>query len=576
MSKEIVCGAARWWLPALVWLVVWLAAPAAARTVLELDTARQPVAMGDWGDAWIDASGARTADQVAGDASIVWKETQPHGIYPTDSGNALWVRFSIPPAPDTERWYLEVPYPAVNRVTVYARDNLGMWLPQSAGDTIAVASWPVPHRYPLMPVRVSAEEPQAYLLRIENPHSFGAPFSFVSESYVSHHEQRVSLILGIYFGLAGLAVTLALLSAVSLRDNTYAYYAVAVALMGLTQASQTGVAGLQLWPRWPLWNDAAATVLPMLTVAAILAFFSSAVALASRSKALHNSLMALVAVAVAASLALLWLPLSQRHVLGTGYILVAVTMGFISLTWAARRGDRYAFWLILAMLPAGIAALFPMARIWGLMPINFLSQHAMQIGIAIELPLLLVILMLRSQHRREHNRRMQGLDRNDPATGLVNGYVFAERLERLIARSQRLKHQGAVLVIDIVNIEQLRKDFDRRSADEMPLRVAGRLLTAAREIDSVARLSELRFGMLVEGPLSEAEAAAAGPRVVARCLMPFKKKPPDWVPQVRVAQAVVPRGDLSAAVVIAQLEATLDAAPAETRRAVFNLRPAAA
>ena len=57
-------------------------------------------------------------------------------------------------------------------------------------------------------------------------------------------------------------------------------------------------------------------------------------------------------------------------------------------------------------------------------------MHGMQMGIAIELPMLLVILMVRSQQRRENNRRIQGLERIDPATGLINAHVFMERLRR--------------------------------------------------------------------------------------------------------------------------------------------------
>ncbi|HSV44680.1 MAG TPA: GGDEF domain-containing protein, partial [Ramlibacter sp.] len=184
-----------------------------------------------------------------------------------------------------------------------------------------------------------------------------------------------------------------------------------------------------------------------------------------------------------------------------------------------------------------------------------------------------VILMLRSQQRREHNRRIHGLDRMDPATGLINNHVFQERLVRLMGRAQRLRSQSAVLLVDIVNIEQLRRDFDRRAAEELPLRVAGRLLSAAREIDSVARLSEHRFGILVEGPLSAEEAAAAGPRVVARCLMPFKNKPLDWVAQVRVAQTLVPSdANTDPARVLERLERLLANVPADSKRAVFTLK----
>ena len=38
------------------------------------------------------------------------------------------------------------------RVTLYTPDSTGQWVGQSAGDTLPVADWPVPHRYPLLPV----------------------------------------------------------------------------------------------------------------------------------------------------------------------------------------------------------------------------------------------------------------------------------------------------------------------------------------------------------------------------------------------------------------------------------------
>ncbi len=437
---------------------------------------------------------------------------------------------------------------------------------------MAVALWPVPHRHPLLPGVVSAEEPRKYLLKVQNPHSFGAPLSFVSESHLSRSEQRTSLILGLYFGLAGLAVVLATLSALSLRDRAYAHYALAVALMALTQASMTGIAGLHLWPHAPWWNDLSSLVLPVLTVGALIWFLTAVVSLAERSIALHRllSLVALGSVATAVAIALV--EPSLRFRLMVPYVVAACTLALAVAVWAWRRGDRYALWLMAGLLPVAVGSAFPLARTWGLIPVSFWTTHAMQIGIALELPLLLVILMLRSQQRREHNRRIHGLDRMDPATGLINFHVFHERLLRLLARSARLRYQSAVLVVDIVNIEQMRRDFDRRAAEELPLRVAGRLLSAARDIDSVARLSEHRFGMLIEGPLTTEEAAAAGPRVVARCLMPFKGKPIEWVAQVRVAQTLIPsEHNPDANRTLERLEFLLANIPAESKRAVFNL-----
>ncbi|MES2938844.1 MAG: 7TM diverse intracellular signaling domain-containing protein [Pseudomonadota bacterium] len=567
-------GGARWRTSVaplfLLLLLLWVV-PGLARTVPELDAARQPVALLDWGDAWIDPSGQAAPDRVATDPAIAWTPTRQDAVYPLSAGKALWIRFTLPAAPDAERWYLEIPQPAVNRVTLYTPDGLDRWAGQTAGDRLPVAAWPVPHRYPLLPLAVSAEEPRAYLLRVENANTFGAPLSFVSESYVNQHEQRTSLVLGIYFGLAGLAAAMSVLSALSLRDEAYGLYGLSVALTALSQACLTGIAGLHLWPRSAVWNDVAVLVVPVLAMGALLWFFSATVSLAQRSRRLHRLLLALQLLALPVALGVAFIGPTPRFALMAAYAVLAGAAGMFTLLWAARRGDRWAWWLLAAAIPVGLGAAFPLARAAGIVAVNFWTTHGLLIGLAVQLPLILMILMLRTQHRRENYRRIHGLDRIDPSTGLINAKVFAERLLRLLARSQRLRLRSAVLLIDIVNLESIRRAYDQRSAQELPLRVAGRLLGAAREIDSVARLSEQRFGMLLEGPLTAEEVAAAAPRVVAQCLMPYRKKPMDWVAQVRVVQALVPMDGTDVHELLGRMDALLASVPPDDRRAVFAL-----
>ncbi|MBC7547643.1 MAG: diguanylate cyclase, partial [Polaromonas sp.] len=558
------------WVCALL-LVCAATARAQQRAVLDLDTRHQPVLLQDWGDYWIDITGGLTPDEVAQTANIPWRRTATDAIYPLKTGQVMWVRFSVPPAPDTERWYLEVLLPTIDRASLYTLDGLGRWHEQRAGDQIAVADWPVPHRHPLLPIELSAEVPTHYLLRLENNHTISAPLRFISEAKLSTSEQQVSLILGIFFGLTGLAAVVSALGALSLRDAAYGWFSVAVVLLGLTQAALTGIGGVHLWSHSPWWNDASPAVLPVLTISASLMFLSSAVALSERSRRLHWLVVALSGFGLAAAVLLAVVPASSRDGIFVTSMLLLPLCGMGSLFWAWRRGDRFAPWLLLAYLSVLAAAGWTLMRHLGFVPTSLLTQYGMQLGVAIHLPIVMVVLMLRSQHRRENTRRIQGLDRIDPTTGLINGHVFAERLMRMIARSARLRHQSAVLLIDLVNSSQIQRDFGRKAAEDLPLRVAERLLSTAREIDSAARLSELRFGMLVEGPFSAEDAATLGPRIVARCLMPYKGLHVDCVAQVRVAYAVVPHSGDNAHGVLTQLKERLMLEPTNSRRAVFSL-----
>jgi GGDEF domain-containing protein len=568
LRKFALAGAA-----ALLLLVSMASSNAWSRSVLDLVLQQEPVALKDWGDYWIDGSGKLTATQITADTGIHWKPTQAAMIYPVTSGQALWVRFSVPPAPDTERWYLEVPYPAINRVTLFSLDTLGHWDEQaSAGDMVAVSKWPVPNLHPFLPIAVSAEVPQHYLLRLESDHSFGVPFQFLSESELNSAGQQVSLVLGIFFGLMGLTAVISAISALSLRDPAFGFYTVAVMLTGLTEAAATGIAGLHLWPNSPVWNDASRVVLPVLQLIANLMFISAVVSLPERSARLYRLVIGVAVLGLVTAVAVTQVSLEWRIQVLLSYIFLPQLLGFAVLAWAWRLGDRFAPWLMLGFAPVVLTEALTVASSVGGVPGSFFFTHAPQFGVAIELPIVLVILMLRSQQQRENRRRILGLDRVDPSTGLINGHVFAQRLVRMIARSGRFKQQSAVIVIDIVNTDQIERDYGHKTAEELPLRVAERLLSTARDIDSAARLSERRFGMLVEGPFDAEGAGALGPRIVARCMMPYKGLHIDCVAQVRVAYALVPHQSAGAQSLLTRLEERLaTAAAVGDKRAVFML-----
>ncbi len=556
----------------LVGLVLVLTLPdAAAGTVQGLNSRAQPVDLQDSGDYWIDTSGQFTPEQVASSSEIAWKPTRTDAVYPVRSGDSVWVRFSAMPPSGSGAWFVQIANPSIDRISLYTPGGAGNWQEGRAGDLVAVSQWPAPHRFPLLPIAGTAQGPTQYLLRLENGYPFSAALQLVSESHLNYSTQRLSLILGMFFGLIGLTAVVCALGAALLRDTAYGLYALSVTLTGLALASVTGIGGLHLWPDWPWWNDLSTTILPMLTVSASLLCISHAVSLPERSRGLHWLMVgqAALGVVVAATLALL--PAASRMTLFLPALLLLVLGGTAGLAGAWRRGDRIALWLILAYLPISAAGGWSLARDAEWVSPGFFTDYGMLLGVALNLPMVMLVLMLRSQRRRATMRRVHAMERIDPATGLINAQVFAERLSGMIARSGRMRQQGIVLLIDLVNSEQVQRDFGRKVADGLPLHMAKQLMSVARDIDSVARLSTWRFGMLVEGPLSAADAAALGPRIVARCLMYREAMSGHCTAQAHVAYTIVPYKGLNAHELMAQLGRRLADTPADSKRAVFIL-----
>ena len=558
------------WFVSLFFALV--SATSLAAPMVDLNPARQPVALGDAGEYWIDTQALLEPAQVISSPDIVWKPAPERGIYPLKPRQALWIKFTVPASRDSDHWLLEIPYAALDRVELYTLQASGQMTLEKAGDLLAVNRWLTPHRHALMAVSFNPQQATQHLMRLDNAQGFSAPIRFVNARFALRSEQKMSLFLGFYFGMAVLGCGIGLLGLVWLRDRAYLYYAVCSATLGLTLAAITGAAALHLWPNSPGWADRSLAIMGTWTLLSVLLLSATVVSLAERSRLLNRLVWVVAGVGVVLSVLMGVTDSALRLKLFVPFvIIVPVVMVGINL-WAWRHGDRYGGWLLLTAIPFAIAWAIATARYLGWIPLSFITEQSGLASMAFQLPALLTVLVLRSQQSRENKRRILGLDRIDPATGLINEHVFGERLIRMVARSERLKHQSAVMLIDIINTEQTQRDFGRKIADELPLRVASRMLSTVREIDSAARLSERRFGMLVEGPFSAEDAATLGPRIVARCLMPYKGLHDECVAQVRVAYALVPYQGSGEQSLLSRLEARLaQAAASEDKRAVFML-----
>jgi GGDEF domain-containing protein len=560
----------------LRWFWVWglwalLCLPTQARPLPALDAAHQPVLLDDRGEYVLGPSLQRTVQETAQLPEASWSPTLVHGIYPLKAGQALWIRFAAPPTPGKDRWYLEIPYPALDRASLFTQDAAGQWQEQAAGDLVANRDWPRPHRYPVLALSVNTDTPTRYLLRIENAQGFSAHLRFVNDTYLLASEQAISMTLGVYMGMALLACLAGLAGALVLRDPVYLYFGATSLFMGLTQIAWTGVGALQFWPNQPYWADRAPTVLICLTFVSMLLLDATVVSVFQRARWGRAGVGLLAAIGGILALLLLLTPSSLRFALVLPY-LVAVPLVIAGINvWTWRRGERFALWMTLAGLPFAVALALAVMRYVEWIPASVLTEYGILMSLGLVKPAIFSVLLVRSQTRRENQLRIRGLDQQDAETGLVNAPTFNERMARMIARTRRLRMQGAVMVIDVMNAEQLHRDFGRSSSQDLPVLVAGRLLETLREIDTVARLDSLRFGVLIEGPLTPQNAAILAPRIIARCLMPYRHKHPEWVVKLRLAYALVPADGEDAIVLLNDLQNLLSA-PDDGKRTILTPR----
>jgi diguanylate cyclase (GGDEF)-like protein/PAS domain S-box-containing protein len=110
---------------------------------------------------------------------------------------------------------------------------------------------------------------------------------------------------------------------------------------------------------------------------------------------------------------------------------------------------------------------------------------------------------------------------HDDLTGLPNRTLFRDRVDRDLAFAKRADQPRAVLVLDLDKFAALNETLGREKCDALLQAIAGRLVGAMRDPDTVGRLGGDSFGILPGGPTDLETAAAIAWKVGQVFAQPF-------------------------------------------------------
>jgi PAS domain S-box-containing protein len=303
--------------------------------------------------------------------------------------SAIWLRVTLQTdtgsPPD---WLLEVAYPPLDRVELWAPDGASGYRAEVGGDLLAFADRKVPHRNHVLPLRLAPGVATTVYLRLQSQGTVSAPARLWRPPALWQHDQAAYAVLSLYFGLLLGLLLYNLLLFVSVRDPAYLIYVAFVAAMGVGQASLTGLGGQFLWPQWTWWNGVSPPA--GLACAAVfgLLFARSFLSSAARMPRLDRLLLVQLAGWLVALVTGLALPYTVSSwiitVLAPLSVATMVVIGVISV----RRGFAGArsFFTAWALLLLGVATLS--LHNTGVVPSHPLTSNALLIGSALEMVLL--------------------------------------------------------------------------------------------------------------------------------------------------------------------------------------------
>lgn len=489
---------------------------------------------------WIDPTGQATLETVTALPASTLRPLEQHRSFQLGPG-ALWLRFDLPATtPGGPRFLLLDGSAFIDHASLYQMGPDGGWQAQHAGDHVPVAQWTIPDRSPVFALEPSAT-PRSVWLRLDNhPAPLSARAYLVTADELQHIRSWTFLLVGGYLGFGLLVLFLGWVHARLYRDRAFVAYVIYVACMLGFQAAFTGIGGLFFWPQWAWWNSAAPAVFMLWLTGSGIWFVREVCAIPRHHRGLDRFVLGWSAFGLLYPAAYLALQNATTFALLNLYGLLSVLLSIGLCLWAWRKGERYAGWMALGFLPVHLGYPFPALRAAGLLPDSWAAQYAVLIGSAIEIPLLLFILHQRAKHFSENRARLRAMDGTDPLTGLTVTTVLNLRLRDAIRRARRYRHHCALLVVELSNHADLRLRMGRETADRALVVAAARLSRVVRDVDTVCRVTDTRFAVLIEGPCRPEQLRLLAQHIVAKGLEPGSLLPDDTSLRFRLATTLLP------------------------------------
>jgi two-component system, sensor histidine kinase LadS len=491
---------------------------------------------------WLDPSGKASVIEVDADQhSTAIFRPRAGAERQNLNGKALWIRFETQITAPNSHWFLELAQSSADDVTLYWRTADNQWASLRAGDVVPRKQWPVLDRFPMFQLSQERLAATAYYLRIAHARvPFSAPLHIYRDSELVVQREIDHFFLGAYFGLIVLVSLVCLALARAMRDTGFLHYVAYVGLIGIAQACFTGLAAQYLWPQATTWSDLSNFFFTSMAAAAGLWFVRSVVKPSLYAPTLDVLILLLISLQTIVTL----IDLAYPSVLGfqiNNAITMVVVLTVCTLVWLAwRRGDATARWLALGFLPVVLGVVPALLRNVGLVNTGFWTQYGSLIGSAIEMPVLLYGLVLRSALRNEGRARAAGLPTQDPLTGLSNMRDLLRHIQGAMTRASRYRQQYCLVLVELTNHTWFAKEHGREMGDRALVLMATRLQLVARDVDTTGRIDENHFVLLIEGPCKPSYAAKVAAQIAASAHRPSDLLPVGASIKLRVTCALMP------------------------------------
>ncbi|WP_092024104.1 sensor domain-containing diguanylate cyclase [Marinobacter zhejiangensis] len=422
------------------------------------------------------------------------------------STSAWWARFTLAnPSDQSREVIVRQDYPLIDWFDAWYVDESGLQQHLATGDLRAFDTRPVEHRLFLIPMQLPPNSERTVYVRFESQGAINiglfahAPVDFLNMAV------REYLALGIYYGGFLVLLIYNLFMYLMVRERAFSYYLIYLASYGLYMSIHNGISFQFLAPAYPFLVNKALLVLLGISLFGGTLFSRTILnssEISPRGDAVAYFLqMASLISAVAAPFVSYHFMIIVLSVLTVAICVHMVILGLLALA----RGTGTARYYMIAFSALLLSVYVYMAKTFGLLPHNFFTQNAFQIGSLIEMVLLSLAVASRLNELKAESF-------TDALTQLYNRRYFNDQMAIEFARALQNQQDLALIVVDIDNFKQFNDTHGHAKGDAALKTVAGILKANVRKPNTVCRYGGEEF-VIILPEINEREAVFVAERI---------------------------------------------------------------
>jgi diguanylate cyclase (GGDEF)-like protein len=366
-------------------------------------------------------------------------------------------------------------------------------------------------------------------LRVQTTSSMVLPVSLMTAERYHQREATVQLLQGLFVGIGLCLLIYSIAQWLSLRDLTFALYAVAISGMTVFFFAYYGLGPQHVWGNstWLTANVAPLSVLVALVGG--LLFLDRTLFVAQHHPRLSLAMRgaALAAGAAAAAFAAGLIDYRTAHLVSTVLGPSPIVLGLPAAIVRMRSGDRAALYVVIGWGLYGVGIVVMAALLRGYVASNWWTQHAFEFGMLIEMVMWQRVLAVRQEQMRHEaaqadreREALRSLAHTDSLTGLPNRRGLQAELAIALPRADAHRMLG-VYLLDLDGFKAVNDRLGHDAGDELLKLVAERLRAPLRHRDVVARLGGDEFVVMATDLPGDEEARRIGQKLLDAIAAPF-------------------------------------------------------